>query len=65
MILLERDQRNIEKGESIGRHNQIVDMISQALKRGKSVTEIADVFGMTEKEVRDFCRENEIPLENE
>ncbi|MGN1382633.1 MAG: hypothetical protein ACI4W2_07445 [Eubacterium sp.] len=58
MTLLERDQRNIEKG----RHEQIIDTISQALKRGKSVAEIADVFGMTEKEVRDFCKENEIPL---
>ena len=62
MTLYERDQRNIAKGRTEGRILQTVDTIVQALRRGKALSEIADVLGMTEDEIRKFCSDNDIAL---
>ena len=62
MTLYERDQRNIAKGRTEGRILQTADTIVQALRRGKALSEIADVLGMTEDEIRKFCNDNDIAL---
>lgn len=70
MTLYERDQRNIvkgreeglEAGREEGRKQQISDTITQALKRGKALSELADFLGMTEEEIRKFCSDNDIAL---
>ncbi|MCI2147851.1 MAG: Rpn family recombination-promoting nuclease/putative transposase [Clostridiales bacterium] len=70
MTLYERDQRNIAKGREEGleagreegRKQQISDTITQALKRGKALSELADFLGMTEEEIRKFCSDNDIAL---
>ena len=67
MTLYERDQRNIAKGREEGRAEEAeiarqkqTKIISQALKKGRSITEIAEFLCTTEDEIRKFCRENEI-----
>ena len=62
MTLYERDQRNIAKGREEGRIQQMSNTITQALKRGKAFSEIADFLGMTEEDIRKFCSENEITI---
>ena len=74
MTLYERDQRNIAKGREEGRLEgletgreegriqQMSNTITQALKRGKVLSEIADFLGITEEEIRKFCRENGIAV---
>ena len=78
MTLYERDQRNIAKGRKEGHEEgrlegldegrtegrilQTADTIVQALRRGKELSEIADVLGMTEDEIRKFCSDNDIAL---
>ena len=74
MTLYERDQRNIAKGREEGRLEgletgreegriqQMSNTITQALKRGKVLSEIADFLGMTEEDIRKFCSENEITI---
>ena len=62
MTLYERDQRNIAKGREEGRIQQMSNTITQALKREKAFSEIADFLGMTEEDIRKFCSENEITI---
>lgn len=69
MTLYERDQRNLAKGREEGRAEEVkiarqkqTHIISQALKRGRSISEIAEFLCMTEDEVRRFCSENEISI---
>ena len=69
MTLYERDQRNLAKGREEGRAEEVkiarqkqTHIISQALKRGRSISEIAEFLCITEDEVRRFCSENEISL---
>ena len=52
MTLFMRDEEKREEGRAEGRIEERKQMVTNALKKGKSVTEVADLLGLTEEEVK-------------